>query len=49
MHIKRNNLNISGGLAICVGKSNDDWNCSAPHGAGRIMSRAKAKTNVNSI
>lgn len=40
-------FNMRDGLAICVGKSNEDWNCSAPHGAGRIMSRAKAKANVD--
>lgn len=40
-------FNMRDGLAICIGKSNDDWNCSAPHGAGRIMSRAKAKANVD--
>ncbi len=28
---------------ICIGKGNDDWNCSAPHGAGRLMSRSAAK------
>lgn len=35
------------GLAICKGKSNPDWNFSAPHGAGRIMSRSKAKELVD--
>ena len=40
-------FNMRDGLAICVGKSNDEWNCSAPHGAGRIMSRGKAKHNVS--
>lgn len=40
-------FNMRDGLAICMGKSNEDWNCSAPHGAGRIMSRAKAKANVD--
>lgn len=30
-----------------IGKGNDDWNCSAPHGAGRIMSRSKAKEAVS--
>ena len=30
------------GSLICTGKGNDDWNSSAPHGAGRIMSRAQA-------
>lgn len=40
-------FNMRDGIAICEGKSNKDWNCSAPHGAGRIMSRAKAKENVD--
>jgi RNA-splicing ligase RtcB len=31
------------GSLICKGKGNDDWNQSAPHGAGRLMSRSKAK------
>ena len=35
------------GCIIGVGKSNDDWNQSAPHGAGRIMSRTKAKENIS--
>lgn len=30
------------GLLICEGKSNADWNCSAPHGAGRILARNQA-------
>lgn len=28
---------------LCVGKGNDDWNQSAPHGAGRFFSRSAAK------
>lgn len=36
-------FNMRDGLAICEGKSNADWNCSAPHGAGRLLSRNKAK------
>lgn len=36
-------MNMRDGSLICVGKGNPDWNCSAPHGAGRIMSRAQAK------
>ena len=36
-------LNMSDGILICKGKSNPDWNFSAPHGAGRIYSRSKAK------
>ena len=40
-------FNMRDGLAICRGKSNDDWNCSAPHGAGRVMSRSAAKANIS--
>jgi len=36
-------LNMRDGCIIAVGKGNADWNNSAPHGAGRIMSRTKAK------
>lgn len=36
-------INMRDGSLICVGKGNDDWNQSAPHGAGRLMSRSKAK------
>lgn len=36
-------INMRDGSIIAVGKGNDDWNQSAPHGAGRIMSRIKAK------
>lgn len=36
-------INMRDGSIIGVGKGNEDWNCSAPHGAGRLMSRAKAK------
>lgn len=35
-------INMRDGSLICVGKGNDDWNCSAPHGAGRLMSRSAA-------
>ncbi|MGI6751662.1 MAG: RtcB family protein [Anaerovoracaceae bacterium] len=35
-------LNMRDGSLICMGKGNRDWNCSAPHGAGRIMSRRAA-------
>lgn len=31
------------GSIIAIGKGNEDWNNSAPHGAGRLMSRSKAK------
>lgn len=36
-------INMRDGSLICVGKGNEDWLCSAPHGAGRLMSRTKAK------
>jgi tRNA-splicing ligase RtcB len=35
------------GSLLCRGKGNPDWNYSAPHGAGRIMSRSKAKELVS--
>jgi RNA-splicing ligase RtcB len=36
-------INMRDGSLICTGKGNEDWNNSAPHGAGRLMSRIKAK------
>lgn len=39
-------LNMRDGSLLCVGKGNPDWNCSAPHGAGRIMSRTQAYEKV---
>ena len=36
-------INMRDGSIIAVGKGNEDWNNSAPHGAGRIMSRMKAR------
>jgi RNA-splicing ligase RtcB len=40
-------FNMRDGSIIGVGKGNDDWNNSAPHGAGRVMSRRKAKENID--
>ena len=40
-------MNMRDGCIIGIGKGNDDWNQSAPHGAGRIMSRVKAKEAFN--
>ena len=40
-------MNMRDGSLICVGKGNVDWNYSAPHGAGRIMSRKKAKESLS--
>lgn len=36
-------LNMRDGVLICKGKGNPDWNYSAPHGAGRLYSRSRAK------
>lgn len=35
-------INMRDGSLICIGKGNEDWNMSAPHGAGRLMSRTAA-------
>ena len=35
-------INMRDGSLICIGKGNEEWNCSAPHGAGRLMSRKQA-------
>lgn len=40
-------INMRDGCIIGIGKGNKDWNCSAPHGAGRIMSRMKAKETLD--
>lgn len=40
-------INMRDGSIIAVGKGNTDWNNSAPHGAGRLMSRKKAKETFN--
>lgn len=40
-------LNMKDGCILGMGKGNDDWNCSAPHGAGRLMSRAKARKELS--
>jgi tRNA-splicing ligase RtcB len=40
-------INMRDGSLICFGKGNKDWNYSAPHGAGRIMSRRKAKKVIS--
>lgn len=36
-------INMRDGSLICIGKGNDEWNYSAPHGAGRLFSRTEAK------
>lgn len=40
-------MNMRDGSLVCIGKGNSDWNYSAPHGAGRILSRSKAKDTVS--
>lgn len=40
-------FNMRDGILICEGKSNPLWNYSAPHGAGRVMSRSQAKKNLS--
>ncbi len=40
-------INMRDGSVIAVGKGNPEWNYSAPHGAGRIMSRARAKEEID--
>lgn len=40
-------LNMRDGCIIGIGKGNEDWNYSAPHGAGRILSRSKAKEKIS--
>lgn len=40
-------MNMRDGSLICIGKGNPDWNYSAPHGAGRILSRSKAKEEID--
>jgi tRNA-splicing ligase RtcB len=39
-------INMRDGSLICIGKGNPDWNYSAPHGAGRLMSRSQAKKTL---
>lgn len=40
-------INMRDGSFVCIGKGNEDWNCSAPHGAGRLMSRKAAFANLS--
>ena len=40
-------INMRDGVLLCKGKGNEDWNYSAPHGAGRVMSRGQAKERIS--
>lgn len=47
---KRENVRIlfacESGSFVCIGKGNEDWNYSAPHGAGRVMGRKEARCKL---
>ena len=40
-------INMRDGSVLAIGKGNPEWNYSAPHGAGRVMSRSKAKNTLS--
>lgn len=40
-------MNMADGILLCRGKGNKDWNCSAPHGAGRLFSRTAAREQLS--
>ena len=40
-------INMRDGSVLAVGRGNPEWNCSAPHGAGRVMSRGEAKRSLS--
>lgn len=40
-------FNMRDGIALCIGKGNQDWLNTAPHGAGRLLSRAQAKKQIS--
>ncbi len=40
-------INMRDGALICIGRGNAEWNCSAPHGAGRLMSRGDARRRIS--
>ena len=40
-------INMRDGVVLAAGKGNPEWNYSAPHGAGRLMSRSKAKETLD--
>lgn len=40
-------INMRDGVVLATGKGNSEWNYSAPHGAGRLMSRSKARETLN--
>lgn len=40
-------INMRDGSLICIGRGNEEWNCTAPHGSGRVMTRSEAKETVS--
>ena len=40
-------LNMRDGSLLCTGRGNEEWNCSAPHGAGRVLSRTQAYEQIS--
>ena len=40
-------INMRDGSLVCIGKGNPEWNCSAPHGAGRLFSRKEASEKLS--
>ena len=40
-------INMRDGSLLCIGRGNEEWNCSAPHGAGRLMSRRAAHETLS--
>ena len=40
-------MNMRDGSLLCRGKGNDEWLCSVPHGAGRLMSRKEAERTLS--
>ncbi len=40
-------INMRDGSLICRGKGNPEWNCTAPHGAGRMLTRSRAKEEIS--
>lgn len=42
-------INMRDGSVLAVGRGNSEWNYSAPHGAGRLMSRSSAKESLSMV
>jgi RNA-splicing ligase RtcB len=40
-------INMADGILLCKGKGNEEWNCSAPHGAGRILGRRRSQKELS--